>query len=190
MKSEHFKKVESEEELVKLLKKYELFREDDVTFDDLGSGAMYVYSGDDFTVDAAMLADMEVSALLIVGQVRAEFLSVADILEDFGVFCVTGDVRCKDFLYMTESTGVCVGGDLVVDNFFYADCGNSVLQVNKNLSAKLFFNSQCSIEVKGQETFEFDESIGRDEVQSLGLTIADDQDPGEAVVAYFDRYQS
>jgi hypothetical protein len=189
VKRDDFKKIESEEEFVQLLKSRDLFREDDVTFDDLGADNMYLYTGDDFQIDADMLLDMQISALLVDGSVRAEFISVGDILPDFGVFCVTGDVRCKDFLYMTESTGMSVGGDLVIEHFFFSDCGNSVLQVNKSLRAKLFFNSQCSIDVRGEEDTQFDESATKQDLQSLGLDVSEEQRPAEAVRAYFDRYQ-
>lgn len=187
MNPSDFQKIESEEEFVALLKKHDLFREDDVTFEDFGEN-MFAYTGDDFRVDAELFEELEISALLVDGNVRAEFLSVSDILPDFGVFCVTGDVRCKDLLYMTESTGMAVGGDLVIEHAFYSDCGNSVLQVNGNLSAKLLFNSQCSIDVKGKETSELDETVEAEQLGSLGITVGDDQSPAEAVRAYFDKY--
>ena len=104
MNRDDFKKLESEEEFALLLKKHDLFREDDVTFEDLGEDNIYLYSGDDFRVDAEMLAAMEISALLVDGTVRVDSVSVSEILPDYGVFCVTGDLQCKDMLYVTEST--------------------------------------------------------------------------------------
>ena len=80
-----------------------------------------------------------------------------------------------------------IGGNLVIENFYYADCGNSVLQVNKNLSAKLFFNSQCSVEVKGQENCQFDESVSREEIESLGLAVPEDTNLDDAIRAYLKR---
>jgi hypothetical protein len=160
-----------------------------VTFDDLGAANMYVYTGDDFQADPDVLGELELGALLVEGTVRAEYLRVSDILSDFGVFCVTGDVRCKDLLYMTESTGMCVGGDLVIENVFYSDCGNSVLQVNKDLTARLFFNSQCSVEVSGRTNVEHDEGIELEDLRSLGIEGSGDE-PDEIVRSYFDRYDA
>ncbi len=186
MERSQLQRIGSEDEFVALLKKHDLFREDDITFDDLGEN-MYVYTGDDLRVDAGQFEELEVSALLVVGNVRAEFISVGDILPDYGVFCVTGDVRCKDMLYMTESTGMVVGGDLLIEHAFYSDCGNSVLQVNGNLSAKLFFNSQCSIDIRGTETSELDESAGANELVAFGIDVEDGQRPAEAVREYFGK---
>jgi hypothetical protein len=181
-------RIASEAEFVALLKKHGVFREDDITFDDLGEN-MYVYTGDDLRVDAGQFEDLEVSALLVVGNVRAEFISVGDILPDYGVFCVTGDVRCKDMLCMTESTGMVVGGDLLIEHAIYSDCGNSVIQVNGNLSAKLFFNSQCSIDIRGTEATELDESAGAEELVAFGISVDDGQRPAEAVREYFGKYR-
>ncbi len=187
MNKDQLKQIESEEELVRLLKQHGLFREDDVTFEELASGNMYVYTGDDFQVDAGVLADLEISALLVEGTVRVEDLRISDILPDYGVFCVTGDVRCKDLFYMTELTAVCVGGDLEIEHVFYADCGNSVLQVNKDLRARLFFNFQCSVDVRGRTNVEHDETISQEALGLLGISVADDERIGTAVRSYFER---
>ncbi len=188
--NKNFRKIESEDEMLQLLKKYELFREDDVTFEDLAAENMYVYAGDDFAAEAEMLSELGLSALLVEGSVHVDYLSVGDILPDYGVFCVTGDVRCKDFYYATESTGMVVGGNLLVENALYADCGNSVLQVNKNFDAKLLFDSQCSIDVRGRERTEFDKSATPAQLQALGIDTTDGQTPAEAVRAYFQKYKS
>ena len=114
-----FEKTESTEDFTGRLREHGLFRDDDVTFDDFGD-AMYVYEGDDFSVDAELFAELEISSLLVKGDVRGEYLAVQDILPDYGVFCVTGSVRLRDMSYATESTGVVIGGDLEVSNVFYA----------------------------------------------------------------------
>ena len=180
--------IESEEALAKLLKEHDLFREEDVTFEDLGgTGNMYVYTGNDFRLDADMLAGLEVSALLIDGNFVTGRLSVSDILSDFGVFCVSGDVRCKDFKYVTESTGMVVGGNFIIDDIGYVDCGNSVLQVNKDLEAKLFFNAQCSVEVRGRQKVALDARGGGDALRSLGLALSENEAPAAAIRAYLER---
>jgi hypothetical protein len=189
MNRAEFQKIESEDEFVALLKKHDLFREDDITFDDLGED-MYVYTGNDFRVDAALFEELEFSALLVVGNVVADFISVTDILGDSGAFCVTGNMRCKDLFYMTESTGMGVGGNLVIENIFYSDCGNSGLQVNGDLTAKLFFNFQCDIDVRGQETIEFDESATAEELASFGITVGEGQRPMAAAREYFRKYET
>ena len=185
MNKANFKQIDSEEAFVEILKQHQLFREDDVVFDDLSDGKLYVYTGDDFQVDTDLLESMEIGGLLVEGSVRAESISVSDILGDAGVFCVTGDLRCRDMLYMTEMTGVGIGQDLVIDNFFYSDCGNSGLQVNGNLTAKLFFNFQCEIDVRGEENVQLDESASADELVALGLPVADGERPNAALQRYF-----
>lgn len=188
MNKGRLREIEEEDDFVELLKAHGLFREDDVTFDDLAAFRMYVYTGDDFEIDPDLFAELGLGALLVEGAVRTEYLRVSDIVSDCGVFCVTGDVRCKDLLYMTETTGVGVAGSLVIDNIFYADCGNSVLQVNKDLSARLLFNSQCDIEVAGRKTVEHDESLTKEDLASLGIAVSDDKSTDQLVRAYFHRY--
>lgn len=184
MKREKFREIESEDELIALLRQHRLFRDDDVTFEDLAGDKMYVYSGDDFSVDIPMLENMEPSAILIEGDVEVDYLSISDVLGDFGVLCVTGDIRCKDFFCGTESTGLSIGGDLHIANLGYLECGNSVVQVNGNIHAKLFYISQCSVEVEGEEKVEFDESASDNELRSLGLEF-EDGEADEALQAYF-----
>ncbi len=186
MKKADFKSIESEEQFVELLKKHTLYREDDVTFESLGAEGMYVYSGDDFRVDEGLLADMGMSALLIVGNVEAELLSIGTILCDYGVFCVTGDLRCRDMHYCTESTGVSIGGNLEIENLLYADCGNSVLQVNGDLRAKLAFISQCSVDILGSNQAQFDEDLSVSDLASIGLPSDGEQEPDDIVRAYFE----
>lgn len=185
MQRSAFRLVESEEEFVALLREHDLFREDDVVFDDLAVDNNYVYVGDDFEVDPEMLEEMGIGGLLIIGSVRVDSLRVSDILGDAGVFCVTGNLSCRDMLYMTEMTGVGVGGNLVVENAFYADCGNSGLQVNGNLSARILFNFQCEIDVRGEETSEYDESATLEELQSLGIPTTETNTPNDAMQRYF-----
>lgn len=181
-----FKKIESEDEFVELLKKHDLFREDDVTFDDFDEQNNYVYTGDDFRVDPSILDELEIFALLIEGNVEAELLIVSDILADFGVLCVTGNVHCQNLDYRTESTGVVVGGNLEVDKIFIADCGNSVLQVNGDFNAKLGYVAQCSVEVRGQETFGHDDSVTLDDLRALGVNVDGHDDPQDAIDAHFE----
>jgi hypothetical protein len=188
MKKKDFKRISSEKDFVQMLKERNLYREDDVTFEELGSGKMYVYTGDNFEPDPDVLGDLELTGLLVDGTVRTEFLSISDVLEDIGVFCVSGDVTCKDLLYMTESTGVVVGGNLQVENVAFADCGNSVLQVNKDLRAKLFFNAQCSLEVAGKQDVGFDEDITAKQLATLGIHADDDDAVAEAISDYFEKY--
>lgn len=190
MNKDQFKQIESEQAFVELLEQHGLFREDDVTFDDLGASNMYVYTGDDFEVDADVLAELELGALLIEGTVTADYLSVSDILPDFGVFCVTGDVRCKNLSYVTESTGMCIGGDLVIENFFFSDCGNSVLQVNKDLTARLFFNFQCAVEVRGRTNVEHDENITREDLVALGVAVPEDGRTNTAVRSHMRLFKN
>lgn len=89
---------------------------------------------------------------------------------------------------MTESTGMVVGGDLTIENVFYADCGNSVLQVNGDLKAKLFYDSQCSIEVEGKTEVQHDESVTAAQLLALGIEAEGDDETNDAVRAYFDKY--
>ncbi len=187
-----FRKIETEEEFVVLLKQHDLFREDDVTFDAFDEGGMYVYSGDDFELDEEALAEFELSALLVEGSVHADLFAVSNVLGDCGVFCVTGDVRCKDFFYMTEMTGVGIGGNLTIENFYYSDCGNSGLEVKGDLRAKLFFNSQCEVEVHGSTEVEVDEvalrrdaAAGMEILRGFGLEVADGENASEVVREYF-----
>jgi hypothetical protein len=180
-----FKKIESEDEFVQLLKEHGLYREDDITFDDLGAYNMHVYTGDDFVVDRKVFEDLELGSLLIVGSVRADSFRVSDVLNDYGVLCVTGSLQCRDMLYMTESTSVGIGQDLVIENYFYSDCGNSGLQVNGDLSAKLFFNFQCAIEVRGEQKTQLDERATAEDLRSLGLAVADDERPNDVLMRYF-----
>ena len=151
---------------------------------------MYVYRGDDFHVDADLLASMDISGLLVEGSVEVDLLSISDILPDFGVFCVTGDVRCAAMICVTESTGVAIGGDLVIGTAFYADCGNSVVQVNGDLRAKVFFNAQCSIDVRGTESTELDEGATAEQLAMAGIPVGDDEEPDDAVERYFDKYEA
>lgn len=188
MNKEDFRKIESVEEFNELLQEHGLFREDDVTFESLDHGELYVFTGDGFEIDAELFEELEIAGLLVEGSVQMDYLSVSDLLPDLGVFCITGSVRCKDMMYATESTGMVVGGDLVIENLFYADCGNSVLQVNGDLTAKLLFNSQCSVEVRGKETTEYDESISAEQLAAIGLTVDQGGDPGDAVRSYFSKY--
>ncbi|MEM9072744.1 MAG: hypothetical protein AAGE52_29835 [Myxococcota bacterium] len=187
---ERFVEVASLEEFEATLRNHKLYREDDVTFDDLAAGKMYVYRGDDFVVDSELLESLDISALLIEGSIEAAFLSVGAIFPEIGVLCVTGDVGCKDMLCMTESTGMVVGGSLHISNAFYADCGNSVIQVNGNLTAKLFYNTQCSVDVHGEEKVELDESVSAEQLAALGINVGEDQDTAEAVEAYLDQLGS
>jgi len=189
MTRDDFEEITSAEAFVERLKGHGLYREDDVTFEEIGEERMYVYQGDDFHVDAELLVSMDVCGLLIEGSVEVSLLSVSDVLPDFGVFCVTGDVRCEDMLCVTESTGVVVGGDLVIANAFYADCGNSVIQVNGDLRAKVFFNSQCSIDVHGTESTELDEGATAEQLAMAGIPVGDDEEPDDAVERYFDKYE-
>lgn len=171
------------EEFVTLLKRHELFREDDVTFDDIDDGAKYRYVGDDFIIDKDALEKLDVEGLLIVGNLEIDFLDVNDVLSDYGVLCVTGDVTCENFVYMTESTGVSIGGNLVVKKAFFADCGNSVLQVNGDFVAELLCNSQCSVDVGGEERYE--EKTTEELAQALGLDVEDYAD--DAIQSYFEE---
>lgn len=190
MNASALKKIETEAEMVALLKEHDLYVEDDVTFDSFDFGNMYLYTGDDFELDADKLSALEISALLIRGSVRAEYFNVSDVLGDTGVFCVTGNVHCQDMLYMTECTSVMVGGDLVIGGVCYADCGNSGLHVHGSLRSKLLFNFQCSIEVRGVEAAELDRDASPDQLQALGIVLAPDQRPAAAVREYFRRYES
>ncbi|MEM9189933.1 MAG: hypothetical protein AAGF12_12195 [Myxococcota bacterium] len=186
MNREDFKKIETQDEFVALLKKHDLFREDDVTFDDIEEDGMYTFTGNGFQLDAALLDSLEISALLVEGDVTVESLSVNDILPDFGVFCVSGHVHCKDFYCATESTGVSIGGNLSVSHIFYADCGNSVVQVNGDLTAKVLFVSQCLVEVRGDEKSEFDQSVSNSDLAALGLTTEEGEKAEKAIAAYFE----
>lgn len=103
---------------------------------------------------------------------------------------MTGDLRCKDLFYCTESTGVSIGGNLTVDQLFYADCGNSVLQVNGNLSAKVVFISQCSVEVGGKEKAEFSNKITMEDLQTMGISVKDHSYPEKAIRGYFKSKRS
>lgn len=188
MRRDKFREIETEEEFVALLKEHDLFREDDVTFDDLGVGRRYVYTGDDFAVDVELFEGMDICGLLVEGSVTLDYLRVSDITPEMGVFCVTGDLRCKDMLFMTECSSVAVAGDVVIDNVFYADCGNSGLEVNGNLTAKLFFDFQCSTNVRGKESFEHDSRVSEQTLAALGVTFAEGQQSSEAVRAYFNKY--
>lgn len=190
MKREDFEEVTSAKAFVERLEGHGLYREEDVTFEEIGEDRMYVYRGDDFHVDADLLASMDISGLLVEGSVEVDLLSVSDILPDFGVFCVTGDVRCMDMLCVTECTGMAVGGDLVIGNAFYADCGNSVIQVNGDLRAKVFFNAQCSIDVHGTESTELDEGATAEQLAMAGIPVGDDEEPDDAVERYFDKYEA
>lgn len=190
MRPENFQPVEDESTFAALLKEAGLFREDDVTFEDFGE-AMFVYTGDDFSIDAALFESMEISSLLVKGSVTVDRLSVSEILGDLGVFAVTGNVHCKDMLYMTECTGVVIGGGLEISNAFYADCGNSVLQVGRDASARLFFNPQCTIDVHGDSRFELDEEASAEEVAALlGVDADADADVDEMIQAYFETQAS
>jgi hypothetical protein len=186
MKEADFKKIESEDAFVQLLKEHDLYREDDVTFDDVGAYNMHVYTGDDFVVDRALFEALELGSLLVVGSVRADSFRVSDILNDYGVFCVTGSLRCRDMLYMTESTGVGIGKDLVIENVFYSDCGNSGLQVNGNLDAKVFYNFQCAVEVRGTQTVQLDREASADDLRAFGLAVTDGERPNETLMRYFE----
>lgn len=188
MKQGDFEEIASAEAFGERLKGHGLFREEDVTFEDIGEERMYVYRGNDFHVDPELLASMDISGLLVEGSVTVDFLSVSEVLPDFGVFCVTGDLRCTDMLCVTESTGVVIGGDLVITNAFYADCGNSVIQVNGDLRAKVFFNAQCSIDVRGTEAVELDEGATAEQLSMAGIPVGDDEDPDDAVERFFDKY--
>ncbi len=190
MKKSQFKRIATENEFLQLLKGHKLYRAKDVTFEGLGDGNMYVYTGDDFEPDLELLEDLEPSGLLIVGSVQTQLLRISDILVDFGVFCITGDVNCDDMLYMTESTAVVIGGTLNIENIFYADCGNSVLHVNAKVRAKLFYNSQCTIEVGGKQDTAFDDSISVKQLATLGIAAKNEGAINAAVRAYFDKYGS
>lgn len=190
MKKSQFKRIKTEKEFLQLLKAHRLYRAKDVTFEGLGDGNMYVYTGDDFEPDLELLEELEPSALLVVGNVQTQLLRISDILIDYGVFCVTGNVTCDDMLYMTESTGVAIGGKLSVANIFYADCGNSVLQVNGEVHAKLFYNSQCTIEVGGKQTTAFDDSITVKQLATLGIAAKSKDEISEAVRGYFDKHDN
>jgi len=76
--------------------------------------------------------------------------------------------------------------DLVIENIFYADCGNSVLQVNKNVTAKLFFESQCSVDVRGELNSQFGERVSKEGIKSLGIAVLAEQSEDEANRAYFE----
>jgi len=188
MQRGNFEEVRSTKAFIERLEGHGLFRKEDVTYEEIGEDRMYVYRGDDFHVDAELLASLEISALLVEGSVDVDLLSVSDILPDFGVFCVTGDVRCTDMLCVTESTGMAVGGDLVIANAFYADCGNSVIQVNGDLRAKVFFNAQCSIDVRGTESIELDEGATPEQLSMAGIPVGDDEEPDDAVERFFEKY--
>jgi len=190
MKKSQFKRIKTEKEFLQLLKAHKLYRAKDVTFEGLGDGNMYIYTGDDFEPDLELLEELEPSALLVIGNVESELLRISDILADFGVFCVTGNVSCTDMLYRTESTGVVIGGDLNIENIFYADCGNSVLQVNGGVHAKLFYNSQCTIEVGGKQSTTFDESITVKQLATLGIEAKNKDAINEAVRDYFGKYDN
>ncbi len=185
MKREDFRAIGSGEEFAELLKTYGLYREDDVTFDELDDGTNYVFVGDDFHIDAEIFETLDLGSILVEGNVTLDFLSIGDVLPDFGVFCVTGNVQCKDMQCCTESTGVSIGGDLTVTNVFYADCGNSVIQVNGDFKAKVLFVAQCSVEVAGEEVSEFDDEVTLSELESIGLPIAGHSKANSAIEAYF-----
>lgn len=190
MKTEDLKPT-SPEDFESLLRAHNLFREDDITFDDLEED-LFVYTGNDFEIDASVLDSMHIQGLIIVGDLKVDFLDVSSALGDFGVLCVTGDVKCKDMLYMTECTSVCVSGNLTIDEVFYADCGNSGLHVHKKITSKLFYNSQCDVDGEESLQFEFDESVTDEDLVSAfpGVKATDGDDSQyEAIRAYFrERY--
>lgn len=159
-------------DFVAQLKKNNLFRDNDLTFEELEDHGNYVYIGDDFSVEVDLLDELEVTGLLIIGDLEVDNLSIGEIFPDFGVFCVTGDVRCKNFLFRTETVGVSIGGDVHVENIFYADCSNSVLQINGNLDARVSFNAQSLIEVRGTTKLEFSEkNLTVKDLQAIGFTV-------------------
>ena len=97
-----------------------------------------------------------------------------------------GDVRCGDLRYCSECTGMAIGGALEVRNLFYTDCGNSVLQVKGDFSARHACVVQCSIEVRGEERFENGEA---DRIaEALGIDLEPyGGDADEALEAYLDQ---
>ena len=68
----------------------------------------------------------------------------------------------------TESTGVSIGGNLRIGHLF----------------------SQCSVDVRGEEATEFDEAVTLAQLESLGLTVAGHDAPGDVIEAYFDERQA
>lgn len=182
----------SPEEFESLLRAHNLFIEDDITFDDLEED-LFVYRGNDFRIDPAVLASMDISGLLILGDVTVDFLNVTSVIGDFGVFCIAGDLKCEDMLYMTECSSVCVTGDLKIGGIFYASCGNSGLHVHKRITSKLFENFQCDVDGEESLESEFDESSTDEELKlafpSLDLDGAESR--YKAIRSYFEkRYDS
>ncbi|MEM9860056.1 MAG: hypothetical protein AAF938_00470 [Myxococcota bacterium] len=170
MNKDNLSQVETPEAFEELLRKHGLFREDDVTMDDLGSENMWVYTGNDFAIDPEFMASLELSEFLIVGDLSVERFDVAAALDDYGVFAVTGNLTCQDLIYATECTALSIAGDLHISRVAYLNCGNSVLQVNGNLTVGLFYDDQCSIDVRGEEKSKLDRNSSVDDIAAhLGV---------------------
>lgn len=177
--------IQSEEEFIALLRARGFYRDDDVTFEDLGEFGMAVFAGDELARHVESLDGLEIGALLVEGSLAMDRLDVSAIIGDFGVLCVTGDVRCRDLLYMTESTSLCVGGDLEIEHIYYGDCGNSALYVAGALRAQLFYNYNCEVEIVGEEHIAHEDEVSPAELEALGVSVASGEDPDDALRRYF-----